>query len=323
MKSLIKLCLLLGMLFMSNQAMAACKSSFINPITDIGWNCIFPINIGGVSMGPGEDTNTIDTPMCVCNQNGGVPVVGLRAGFWEPSRIIDTVSDPYCLMPLGTQLSHPKPGSLGGNLVNDTKSGSKRAFQQLHYYYFPAWRILDMFYDIPCIDQDGFDVAMLTEIIPTWNNDTLSLIINPEALLFANPVAGLACTADAAVSLLTLPRNELFWCMGSWGNAYPLAGSITSTDYVEANAGIAAKGIYFMGRTGMLWESTPDGCGNRLAPIWSKDRYKLQLMKPVRDSTCIPIGREGLLWTAGRHDPMKDNFMWMLFKKLDCCIRIF
>ncbi|MDM2765715.1 MULTISPECIES: TraU family protein [Citrobacter] len=300
-------------------AHAQCSSVFMNPVTDIGWSCIFPMRIAGVQIVGGEENpSSMDSPVCVC-KGGAIPTIGLKTSFWEPKRIIDTVSDPYCMMPLGTSLTTPKPGTLGGGL--NENNTSKRAFQQSHYYIFPAWKILDMFYDIPCLDDEGYDVAMMTEILPQWNNDILSLIINPEALLFANPISTLTCAADAAAASFGMPINALFWCMGSWGNAYPLSGSITSTDYVEANAGIAARTIYMMGRLGMLWNTSADGCYRELAPIWRKDRFKLQMMRPTRSTACIPLGREGLLWTGGKHDPRKDNFMWMMFEKKDCCVR--
>ncbi|MBB6117750.1 conjugal transfer pilus assembly protein TraU [Rahnella inusitata] len=300
-------------------AHAECNSSFINPITDIGWSCIFPMRIAGVQIIGGEENpSNSNSPICVC-KGGTVSTLGLRTSFWEPKRIIDTVSDPYCMMPLGTSLNIPKPGTLAGGL--DNNDTSKRAFQQAHYYIFPAWKILNMFYDIPCLDDEGYDVAMMTEILPQWNNDILSLIINPEAVLFANPISTITCSADAVAATYGMPLNTLFWCMGSWGNAYPLSGSITSTDYVEANAGIAARTIYMMGRLGLLWNTSEDGCYRELAPIWRKDRFKLQMMRPTRDSACVPIGREGLLWTGMKHNPRKDNFMWMMFEKKDCCIR--
>ncbi|MFP3340428.1 TraU family protein, partial [Micrococcus sp. SIMBA_131] len=79
---------------------------------------------------------------------------------------------------------------------------------------FPAFSILGFFYGITCIGESEFDVAMLPEIVPTWNNEILALVINPEALLFANPVANLACAADSAGALAGRPVNSLFWCMG-------------------------------------------------------------------------------------------------------------
>ena len=120
-----------------------------------------------------------------------------------------------------------------------------------------------------------------------------------------------------------MPRNELFWCMGSWGNVYPLAGSITSTDFVEANAGIAARAIYMMSRLGLLWNSSEDGCFKGPVPIWKKNRYKLQMSQPIMGQSCIPLGRESLLWGAGKHNLRQDNLSWMMFEKNDCCIRYY
>lgn len=305
--------------FLPLRSFAVCEGGVINPITDVSWNCMFPLSIAGVTLGSGEDVqNNHDSPVCTCERNG-IPSFGLKFSLWEPARIIDTVSDPYCLMPLGAEIGGgSSPSRLRGGLTRSAES--TRAFQQFHYYIFPVFQILDMFYDIPCLEGAEFDVAMMSEIVPTWNNDVLAMILNPEAVLFGNPVTNLACAADATSALKGFPRNELFWCMGSWGNAYPLAGSITSSDYTEANAALAARGVYLMSRSGLLWETTDDGCSRRPAPIWTKNKYKLQMMRPTRDSTCIPIGREGMLWGQNKHHLYKDNFMWMLNIKRDCCM---
>lgn len=298
---------------------AACDGTFINPVTDIQWSCTFPIRVGGVQLASGGEENPSSTtsPVCVCEQ-GALPIIGIRVSFWEPTRIIETVSDSYCMQSMGMSLKKSADGKLDGGLTNND-SGSGKAFQQMHYYIFPAWAILDMFMDLPCIESDSFDIAMMTELNPAWNNELLSLIVNPESLLFANPAATLACSSDSISATSGMPINALFWCMGAWGNSYPLAGSITSTDYVEANAGLAARGIYLMGRTGLLMDTSNDGCTKSYSPIWNKDRYRLQIMKPTKGSACLPIGREGLLWTGGKHSGNSDNFSWMMFKKNDCC----
>lgn len=308
-------------LLLSSHTYAKCDGSMINIINDISWQCMFPINLAGTSMGTGEDTlNQNTSATCTCDRRG-VPSIGLRYSLWEPSRLIDTVSDPYCMVALGTQLSSSSNAKLGGGLSRS--ANSTRAFQQMHYYIFPVFQILDMFWDIPCIGDDGFDVAMMTEIVPTWNNDVMAMLLNPEAILFGNPVTNVACAADAVSALDGFPRSELFWCLGSWGNAYPLSGSITSTDYVEANAALAARGTYFMARSGLLWESSEDGCSKAPALIWTKDMYKLQMARPTRDSTCLPIGRDAMLWGAGKHDLYQDNFMWVLNKKVNCCMTLY
>ena len=81
---------------------ATCSASFFNPITDICWDCIFPVAIGGITIfgsdidSPGDD---ISSPICICGTT-----IGLSASFWEPARIIETVKDP------GFNLIRRRPG---------------------------------------------------------------------------------------------------------------------------------------------------------------------------------------------------------------------
>lgn len=320
---LIGLSLLLCAVIGSPQVHAGkCDTGIINPVTDVSWQCIFPISIGGmVSVSPGDvppDNDKLDSPACVC-QTGSLAAIGINVSFWEPARYIDTVKDPYCFTAIGTELPNPSPGTLGGSLSRG--EGRSSGFAQMHYYIFPVWGILNMFYDIPCLEKQPFDVAMISEVLPTWNNEVLAMIINPEALLFANPAAIMSCAADATAILNGKPRDELFWCQGSWPGAYPLAGSATATDYVEMNAALAGRSIYMMGRTGLLLDPGIDGCASYYTPIWKKSHYRLQLAKPVRDKSCRSIGESGMLWSHMKNPPTAgDNFGWVMFRKVKCCI---
>jgi len=312
--------LVAGSLYVENGYAAKCGPEFINPVSDVSWECIFPIRVGGLpsstvkGTGLDEDPDTISNPVCVC---GGT--IGLTMSFWEPARVIDTVSDPYCFMALGAKLADPAPGKLGGGLRR-TRTGS-RAFAQLHYYIFPVWGVLDLFTDLPCTDKKSFDVAMITEVLPHWNNEVLALLLNPEAVLFANPATQLACSADAVAANSGLPLNPLFWCQGSWPSVYPLAGSITATDYVEANAALASRGIFMMGRLGALMDPGVSECGVVPTPIWRKRNTRLQIAKPVKGSGCMPIGRSGLVWSQLKNPPLAgDNFSWVAFRKTRCCV---
>lgn len=300
-----------------------CGPEPINPITDIAWQCIFPIRIGGtlqVKANAPDDPDMINSPICTCMM-GPVPNVGMTVSFWEPARIIDTVSDPFCFLPLGAKLPNPTPGQLGGGLQRTPDQQSVRAFAQMHYYIFPAWAVLDMFVDLPCVEKKEFDVAMITEVLPTWNDEVMALMMNPEAILFSNPATQLACMADSVAATLGMPRDELFWCMGSWGGSYPLAGAITGSEYVAANAGLAARGIYTMARTGLLLDHAENMCGAVPTPIWRKRHWRLQEMKPVVDNSCHVIGEPGVLWTQGKNPPKGgDNFSWMVFRKTNCCV---
>ena len=316
--------------FASVDAGAQCKDSIINPVTDIDWQGVFPIKLGGITL-IGSDIDTspdnINSPVCVCSRSNGM-TFGISASFWEPARLVDTVKDPYCFVPIGTQMSNPDSGFLGG--VNQQKMADMQemSFQQAHWMIFPVWPILDLFTDLPCIEKNSFDIAYITEIDPTWNNSLMAMFLNPEALLFANPVAQLAGIPDAIASNANYPLDPVFWEMGSWGSAYPLSGSFSSGNYTEANAGMAARMIYKLSREGLLWDTGLNRCGPTLTPIWVKTNYRLQIVRPVRGSSPQPIGRSGLIWAQAKNPPggagsnSSDNFLWLVFRRVLCCIGV-
>ena len=128
--------------------------------------------------------------------------------------------------------------------------------------------------------------------------------------------------ADSAAAAAGKTIDPLFWCMGSWGATYPVAGDIHMGDRVEAWAGLAARTTFMMGRLGALTIHSEDGCSFKPQPIWTKSRYKMQIMEPVKGGKCVNIGRPGALWTSGKHAPGKDNAQFMLFEKAICCAGI-
>lgn len=296
-----------------------CNQGFNNPLTRVHWPCIFPVQIAGISIGSSSplDADNPRSPICFCPSSFGIPLPGIRVNFWAPNRWIDTVENPGCMMPLGVDILG-ETGRLHGSTRNTHRQAT--TFAQTHYYIAPVWAMLGLFQDIPCLETQGFDVALISEVLPTYQNEVLGSIINPEAVLFGNPAALLACVADAGVSHTGGTIDTLFWCMGGWGLTYPLGGRSSSGDHVEANAAIAAKQIFTTGRLGLARESTRNGCGERLAPIWTKSLYKLQEMRPVKQSSCVNIGRTGLLWSSLKHPPNHDNYAWQVFEKVFCCV---
>lgn len=331
-RSLRSIIIVLIVLFsLSGNSDAVCKGQFLNPVTDICWQCIFPIKIAGFTVigGAVEDApDAASSPVCVCPAPPPVFFrMGVPVSFWEPARFIETVKDPYCFPSLGFGLDNPNKGFLGGG--NTAQGGGGKAdtesFQQAHYFVFPVWSMMELLVDFVCVERSGFDVAYITEIDPLWNNDLLAFFINPEALLFANPAAQIACTADSVASNAGIPLSPLFWCMGSWGSSYPLSGHIDNENYVEANAGIAARMIYKLSRELLICDTGVNICGCVPTPIWVKQNYRLQIAKPVRDSLCQPVGRSSLVWGYAKNPPFSgsgnasDNFLWMLFRKRTCC----
>ena len=316
-----------------NASAGACFGKFLDPVTEVCWWCIFPIKVGGVTIVPGTEEDTPDltsSPVCACPAPPPVFVrIGMTASFWEPARFVETVKDPYCFPSIGVGLSNPSPGLLGGGI---TKSASGHGgfgsgvFSQSHYFIFPAWSLMEITLNTACIENTSFDLAYITEVDPLWNDDLLMAMLQPEAVLFANPITQLACIADSVSSNLGLPLSPLFWCMGSWGSSYPITGHHNTADYVQGNAAIAAKTIYKMGRQLLLQDPAVTLCAAVPTPIWIKQNYRLQIAKPVRDFMCHPIGRSDMLWGYGKNPPFSaggnkgDNFLWIIFRKHGCCL---
>jgi conjugal transfer pilus assembly protein TraU len=193
--------------FSSSANASPCNDGFINPLTKISWGCIFPIEIAGVPIGKRGplDADNPKSPVCLCPSSFGIPLPGLRVNFWNPSRWIDTVENPGCLMALGVDVMG-ETGRLHGTSRNDIHGNSHYTFAQMHYYIAPVWAILGLFQDLPCLSDKGFDVAMMSEILPTHQNEVLGAILNPEAVLFGNPR-----TPRAPISAVrSIP------CSGAW-----------------------------------------------------------------------------------------------------------
>lgn len=322
---LIRVMLVISILIPAS-AMGVCKGIPLNPITDVCWQCMFPVKIGGVPVTPGapgliDTPDLLSSPVCVCPTPIGIPRPGITLSFWEPARFIETVKDPFCFPSLGTGLSVFNFG-MGTNESSEESTDQRSLTSaQAHYFIFPVTAILELITDELCLELSGFDLGYITEPDPLWQDHLLAFLINPEALLFGNPVAQLACIPDSISTQVGLPLDPLFWCVGSWGGAYPLAGATHNTDYVEANAHLAAKMVYKMARELLIQDPAVWICAAVPTPIWIKSHYRIHVAKPVRDFMCHTFGRSGLIWTTLKNPPVVgDNFLWMLFRKRACCL---
>ena len=321
--------MLLLVLAWSGDTMAKCASSFLNPVSDVNWQCAFPMNIGGVvSFGVNSDNRDSDTelqnPLCSCLLQSGHTLVGATVAFWEPSRLIETVKDPYCFPSIGSQLANLDPGSLQGG----SDSGSQTTSMQAHYYIFPVWAMLDMFLDVPClagnrVDGGGaeMDLAVITEVLPNWNNDLLAFLLNPEALLFSNPATLLSCMADAASQANGKPIDALYWCMGGWNGVYPTAGKVGAEHMTEASGVLGGRLIYQIGRLGALLDHGIDECVAHRTWIWRKSNYRFHFAQPVRGSQCLHYGSPTPTWERKKNKPTRgDNFTQVIFRRVRCCL---
>ncbi|MDX9823119.1 MAG: TraU family protein [Syntrophales bacterium] len=318
--------LVLFVLFHAVDAQAVCRSGIpLNPVTDLCWQCIFPVSIAGIEIIPGPSENNVPDlsgmPVCTCPAPPPLFIrIGIPVSFWEPARYVETVKDPYCFPSLGLGLSSEDGFLGGGSQELSNASVDTSTFAQAHYFIYPVWSIMELLTDLICVEHSGFDVAYLTEVDPLWQNDILAFILEPESILFANPVAQTACIADGVSTNAGMSMSPLFWCIGSGGSAYPLTGHVNDDNELMANSTIAARMVYKLAREGLVCDPALYLCACVPTPIWVKHNYRMHIAKPVRDFMCHPFGRTGLVWGALKNPPLVgDNFVWQLFRRRSCC----
>ena len=314
-----------------------CAGRFVNPITDICWSCLMPISIGDTTYGKGNmpkkrDTKNPSLPICSCIKNN-IPIPGITLGFWEPVRLIDVTRTPYCMVNLGGI-------SLGRDMrkVSSFNSGYERhvhdSFYHVHYYIYPLIYWLELITDFVCLEETSFDVAYMSEFDVTWNDEKLQSLLNPEAYLFANPIAQVACTLDCAASTLSLPLDGMFWCAGCLGNMYPFSGA--NADYVggvQSSSLYAMRIIAKMHRIGLAQETSTDQntkfpgggklCRKSRCLKIKKSQYKLQMVNPKSTSEgigCWPVGLTDLLYSPFKEYPYDgQDWGYLIWRKRNCC----
>jgi conjugal transfer pilus assembly protein TraU len=318
----LKFILVLMILSYSNISIArvGCTGKFVNPITDVCWDCLFPITVAGVKLSGTRgqpDTKTSKDILCACPRPGiPVPVPGIPIGFWEPARLVDVTKSPMCMVNLGGI-------SLGTTAQKGFKEDGENAFFHVHWYIYPVLYWLEILMDFACMETSSVDIAYMTEFDPFWGNDVKTSILNPETLLFANPIAQAACVADCITSSCGLSNNLMFWCAGCQGGIYPFSGT---TSYHNGGVGtsalIASKFMAKMHRQLMLWGyyGTEGLCGKYPMPVIKKSQYRMQMTYPQR-SKCHRIGETEVLWQAGKEYPVwGEDFGFLIWRKRDCCL---
>ncbi len=321
-------------------ASATCKGKFVNPISDICWSCLMPISVGDWKFGTGNgsspkkrDTKNPKSPICGCIK-GNIPLPGITVGFWEPARLVDITRTPFCMTNLGgVQMGPNQFRKTGGYERSYQKNHfSHSSFYHVHYYIYPLIYWLELITDFACLESNTFDVAYMSELDPTWNDEKLQTLLNPESFLFGNPAAQAACALDCTAATVSLPRDELFWCVGCYGNMYPFSGA--NADHV---GGIQSSSLYTarilakMHRIGLAEEtSTSDAsingkiCRKSKALKIKKSQYKLQMTNPKPssgDMGCWPLGLTDTLYGSFKEYPYDgQDFGYLIWRKKNCCL---
>ncbi len=313
-----------------SEAASRCQGKFANPLTDICWSCLFPLVLGGiplVSMGQ-EDTANPGGFICTCAN----PIrVGIKTSFWEPARRVDVTRTPYCFVSLGGVSLDPGIRAPEGE-VRLQQDNTKQSSYQVHWYVDPILYWLEVILDNPCLETGKFDVAYITEVDPTWNDDELTMLLNPETFLFGNPIAQAACAGDCVLSSVGFGSNALFWCAGCNGSIYPLNGHVQAhVSEVQASSLLVQRMTAKLHREALMWgTSGSDGlCGVYPEPVMDKTQYKYHMLYPIPQTQkingkcCQPYGRTTAVWGAGKSYPYAgEDFAYMIFRKKNCCLGV-
>lgn len=314
--------------YSGNSAAVTCNGKFPNPVKDICWTCLFPIQIGAITMTTANQKNNGDPPppmICTCPAPPPIFIrVGVGVSFWEPARIAEVVRTPMCSPTLNGTVLGTVNAPAGTNTEPDGEGG--QAFYHVHWFQYPVLSWIGMaFTSGACMVNEPFDLAYMSEIDPLWDDDEVAFLSNPEAVLFANPVAQAACVADTvAASATGFGIDSLFWCSGSQGSIYPLSGNHANhVGGVDSSLAIVHKNIFRQHRALMAMDTSTNAamCGNMPQPMMRKRQYKQQMLFPIPQTrTGLGFGAQSSFWAAGREFPYKgEDFSYLIWRKRKCC----
>lgn len=302
-----------------------CEGRMVNPITDVCWECVFPISIGSVQVSAGSEPDTANpaSPIQICPM-GIFYRVGMAIGFWEPVAMTDVTRSPYCMVNMGG-FRLDAGSRIGTGTAGQSDKPSPGAFYHVHWYKYPLMYWINIITSANCKQGGGdLDIGYLSELDPMWNDSSLSLILTPEAMLFSNVIAQGACAADAIASAFNKGIDALFWCAGSQGSMYPFTGW-TSNEFspLQSSVLLSERMAYKLHRQGMIMNTVGADtavCFEYPSPILPKERWRYQMVNMYPDvAACHPVGRTVMRWEAGHNAPnSRKNFGYLMWRKRNC-----
>jgi len=339
---------------------ASCEDAniFSKVFDQVCWDCFLDdLSLFGIGNPPDGAANP--GLMCMCSDDLGVPEFGYPLQFWTPQKLNEVTTIPWCSVSLGgIKLVDSIEGL--GTAKNDAQDDSAMtsAFFQYHYFSYPLMMMMEMLVLPSCYADSyiDFDLLYLSEVDPLWSNDLLALLLNPEAIIFGNPLALAYCAADCiAVTTTESPIESVFPCAGCDGNLYPFTGNVSpNNDPVASSSLITQRVLASLHRKGLAHKTIGDGamCEPSFYPMLPKTQYKFSMLHPVPEassglsvpegvetdsstssspedlvyeSCCHPMGMSTMRWctpAGGRMRPGRDNnFVYMIWQYRDCCVR--
>jgi conjugal transfer pilus assembly protein TraU len=226
-------------------------------------------------------------------------------------------------------------GSNKKKISTSERGGDRRnthtSFYHVHYYVYPLIYWLELLTDFLCLESGTVDIAYMSEFDITWNDPKLQSLLNPEAILFGNPIAQVSCGLDCAASTFNMPLEPMFWCAGCWGNIYPFSGA--NSDHiggVQNSSLLTYRIIAKMHRMGLAQSTaTTDAslngeiCRKHRAFKIKKKQYKLQMVNPKSTKGsmgCWPLGMSDMLYSSFKEYPYDgQDWGYLIWRKKNCC----
>lgn len=312
---------------------ATCKG-FVPPLAPIiyktNWNNIFPITVAGVEIGRSSGAKNpyrmVKTTPCICpSRFFGVPSPGIMVTFFQPKYVAEIEKEPGCVKMLAAKLLPSLISSRSG-MSTDTTTNSEQK-RQVHLFEFPLFTLFEQFKMFGCLqgDLEVFDTGFVSEIDAPWQFDGWASIFSPESALFANPVAHMACAADAVGAAANQNVDPLFWCEGH-RLVYPYSGrNNTETTNELANLAILGKFVARHTRLGVFTQTIGREaiCHPIVNPVWNKSQWRVDPLFPSNVGWGRPIvfGQSELLWRTVGNYPGRESYIFNLWRAVQCCVR--
>ena len=325
-------------LFMASQAKAIeCKDADLlsaKLITDICWDCIFPIKVAGATLAEGNGQTPgaplTGPPICVCDDAFGLPTrIGVVTEYFEPARVVESQLVPGCMSGLGGITLPANRGRLGGSASTAAGSSSDTrdiSFHHQRYYAFPLLSMMGLFSGAGC-NSDGmvdFDLLTITELDPTWNNEVLASFSFPETAAVANPLGVASCAVDAAAANAGAPLNDMFWCSGSQGQIYPISGLATGPQgSQQASSLLTTRLLTQLHRRGFARRTYGNDamCQSQIDTFLPKEQYRLTQFAPRPEtSRGRVIGESTLKWGSFKKYPGGTSPVTVVWRWNQCCL---
>ena len=131
------------------------------------------------------------------------------------------------------------------------------------------------------------DLLTMSEIDPLWSNDLLTFVLNPESVVFANPLALAWCMADCVATTLKSESEKNYFCAGCDGLIYPHTGNIHGvTDPVQNSNLLLQRQLASLHRRGLAEKTMGEEemCESSYSYFIPRSQYRVSMLYPVPES---------------------------------------